>query len=64
VRCTHGATVGQVDSNQLFYLMARGLDRASAQRMIVRGFFDDVLRRIGSTQARERLASALESRIG
>jgi Fe-S cluster assembly protein SufD len=64
VRCTHGATVGQVDSNQLFYLMARGLDRASAQRMIVRGFFDDVLGRIGSTQARERLASALESRIG
>jgi Fe-S cluster assembly protein SufD len=43
--------------------MARGLDRASAQRMIVRGFFEDVLGRIGSTQARERLASALESRI-
>jgi Fe-S cluster assembly protein SufD len=64
VRCTHGATVGQVDSTQLFYLMARGLDRASAQRMIVRGFFEDVLGRIGSTQARERLASALESRIG
>jgi Fe-S cluster assembly protein SufD len=63
VRCTHGATVGQVDSAQLFYLMARGLDRASAQRMIVRGFFEDVLGRIGSTQARERLASALESRI-
>jgi Fe-S cluster assembly protein SufD len=64
VRCTHGATVGQVDSSQLFYLMARGLDRASAQRMIVRGFFEDVLDRIGSSQARERLASALESRIG
>ena len=63
VRCTHGATVGQVDSAQLFYLMARGLDRVSAQRMIVRGFFEDVLDRIGSTQARERLASALESRI-
>jgi Fe-S cluster assembly protein SufD len=64
VRCTHGATVGQVDSAQLFYLMARGLDRASAQRMIVRGFFEDVLDRIGSAQARERLAEALESRIG
>ena len=53
-----------MDSGQLFYMMARGLDRASAQRMIVRGFFEDVLDRIGSTQARERLASALESRIG
>ncbi len=64
VRCTHGATVGQVDSAQIFYLMARGLDRASAQRMIVRGFFEPVLERIGSIQARERLAAALESRIG
>jgi Fe-S cluster assembly protein SufD len=64
VRCTHGATVGQVDSAQLFYLMARGLDRVSAQRVIVRGFFEPVLERIGSPDARERLAAALESRIG
>jgi Fe-S cluster assembly protein SufD len=64
VRCTHGATVGQVDSGQLFYLMTRGLDRAAAQRMIVRGFFEPVLDRIGSTQARARLAEALEARIG
>jgi Fe-S cluster assembly protein SufD len=64
VRCTHGATVGQVDSAQLFYLMARGLDRTSAQRVIVRGFFEPVLERIGSSDARERLAAALESRIG
>jgi Fe-S cluster assembly protein SufD len=64
VRCTHGATVGQVDEAQLFYLMARGLDRRSAQRMIVRGFFEDVLERIGSQDARERLAAALEARIG
>jgi Fe-S cluster assembly protein SufD len=64
VRCTHGATVGQVDSAQLFYLMSRGLDRKAAQRMIVRGFFEPVLDRIGSDQARDRLAAALESRIG
>ena len=63
VRCTHGATVGQVDKEQLFYLMARGLPRVEAQRQIVRGFFEDVLERIGSAQARERLAAALESRI-
>jgi Fe-S cluster assembly protein SufD len=64
VRCTHGATVGQVDSGQLFYLMARGLDRTEAQRLIIRGFFEPVLERIGSTDARDRLAAALESRIG
>jgi Fe-S cluster assembly protein SufD len=64
VRCTHGATVGQVDAGQLFYLMARGLDRADAQRLIVRGFFEPVLERIGSQDARDRLAAALDSRIG
>ncbi len=64
VRCTHGATVGQVDGGQLFYLMARGLDRTEAQRLIVRGFFEPVLERIGSPDARDRLAAALESRIG
>jgi Fe-S cluster assembly protein SufD len=64
VRCTHGATVGQVDSGQLFYLMARGLDRTEAQRLIIRGFFEPVLERIGSPDARDRLAAALESRIG
>ncbi len=64
VRCTHGATVGQVDAGQLFYLMARGLDRTDAQRLIVRGFFEPVLERIGSKDARDRLAAALDSRIG
>ena len=46
VRCTHGATLGQVDREQLFYLMARGLSRAEAERLIVRGFFQDVLDRV------------------
>jgi Fe-S cluster assembly protein SufD len=63
VRCTHGATVGQVDQGQLFYLMARGLTRAQAQRLIVRGFFEDVLERIGSEPVRERVAAAIESRL-
>jgi Fe-S cluster assembly scaffold protein SufB len=44
--------------------MARGLDRTEAQRLIVRGFFEPVLDRIGSPDARDRLAAALESRIG
>ena len=46
VRCTHGATLSQVDREQLFYLMARGLPRSEAERLIVRGFFQDVLDRI------------------
>ena len=63
VRCTHGATVGQVDREQLFYLMARGLSRGEAERLIVRGFFTDLLDRIELEPVREALGVALESRI-
>ena len=63
VRCTHGATVGRVDREQLFYLMARGLPRAEAERLIVRGFFQDVLDRIELEPVREAVTNALERRI-
>jgi len=63
VRCTHGATLGRVDRDQLFYLMARGLSRAEAERLIVRGFFQDVLDRIELDPVREALGAALEARI-
>jgi Fe-S cluster assembly protein SufD len=63
VRCTHGATIGQVDREQLFYLMARGLSRSEAERLIVRGFFADVLDRIELEPVREALGAALEARI-
>jgi len=63
VRCTHGATVGRVDREQLFYLMARGLTRSEAERLIVRGFFEDVLARVELEPVREALATALEARI-
>ena len=48
---------------QLFYLMARGLPRAEAERLIVRGFFQDVLDRIELEPVREALGEALEARI-
>ena len=63
VRCTHGATLGQVDREQLFYLMARGLSRSEAERLIVRGFFQDVLDRVELEPVRAALAEALEARI-
>ena len=63
VRCTHGATLGQVDREQLFYLMARGLPRSEAERLIVRGFFQDVLDRIELEPVRDALGAALEARI-
>jgi Fe-S cluster assembly protein SufD len=63
VRCTHGATLGQVDREQLFYLMTRGLTRSEAERLIVRGFFQDVLDRVELEPVRDALAEALEARI-
>ena len=63
VRCTHGATVGRVDRDELFYAMARGLSQAEAERLIIRGFFQDILDRIELEPVREAVATALEARI-
>jgi Fe-S cluster assembly protein SufD len=64
VRCTHAATVGQVDRELLFFLMARGLDRVEATRLIVQGFFADALERVADDAVRERLEQALTARVG
>ena len=63
VRCTHGATLSQVDREQLFYLMTRGLTRPEAERHIVRGFFQGVLDRIELEPVRDAVGAALEARI-
>ncbi len=60
VRCTHGATVGQVDDEQLFYLMARGLNRNEAERLIIAGFFEPVLERIPAESLRALVTEAVE----
>jgi Fe-S cluster assembly protein SufD len=63
VRCTHGATSSPVNREELFYCMARGLSRGEAERLIVRGFFQDVLDRIELAPVRDAVAQALEARI-
>jgi Fe-S cluster assembly protein SufD len=64
VRCSHGATVGQVDEVQLFYLMSRGLDRRGAERLLVLGFFHDVLSRVPAEGVRERILESIKEKIG
>ncbi len=64
VRCTHGATIGNVDDEQLYYLMSRGLQRSDAQRLIVEGFFAPVLDRIPLDDVREHLRAEIERKIG
>ncbi len=63
VRCTHGATVSQVDRDELFYCMARGLSRGEAERLIVRGFYQEIFDRIELEPVRNALQTALEARI-
>ncbi|MGQ9524798.1 MAG: Fe-S cluster assembly protein SufD [Armatimonadota bacterium] len=52
VRCTHGATIGPVEEEQVFYLMSRGIPRVEAERLIAVGFFEDVLGALPSDDVR------------
>jgi Fe-S cluster assembly protein SufD len=63
-RCGHGATAGRLDDLELFYVMSRGLDRASAEQMLVRGFFQRVINEIPDPQVGARVLAALAPRIG
>jgi Fe-S cluster assembly protein SufD len=64
LRCGHGATAGAIDPIQLFYAQSRGLDADAAERMIVRGFFEQVVAQIHDATIRQRVLAALARRIG
>ncbi len=63
VRCTHGATIGHVEPEHLYYLMTRGLPPVEAQRLIVEAFFEPVIERIPLETVRERLRGEIERKI-
>ena len=63
VRCTHGSTIGRVDDEVLFYAGTRGLTRKEAARMVVIGFFQQVLDRITIPSVREALGEAIGRRV-
>ena len=55
VKASHGATVGQINEEHLFYLMARGLSRQEAERLIIEGFFEPVIQKIPLEELREKI---------
>jgi Fe-S cluster assembly protein SufD len=55
VRCTHGATSGQIEAEELFYLLSRGIRRSEAQRLIVFGFLNEVISRLADRLIQEKL---------
>jgi Fe-S cluster assembly protein SufD len=63
VRCTHGATVSPVEEEHLFYLMSRGIDRVTAQKLVVFGFFGEVLDRIRVPSVRDELSDAIAEKV-
>jgi Fe-S cluster assembly protein SufD len=63
VRCTHGATIGQIDAESLFYLRARGIGREEARGMLIVAFARDVLDRIKIAPLREQIEQVVASRL-
>jgi Fe-S cluster assembly protein SufD len=63
VKCSHGATVGQLDEEARFYLMSRGLSREQAERLVVLGFLGEVLSRLPLGGVVEKVTSVIESKL-
>jgi len=59
----HASATGRFDDEQLFYLMARGIDEGTARRLVVRGFFADLVARIGLPEVEQRLMAAVEDEL-
>jgi Fe-S cluster assembly protein SufD len=62
VRCTHGATVGKLEQEPLFYLKSRGIPEREAERLIVEGFFDPIMQRIPFEGVRARFQQAIHEK--
>jgi len=64
VRCTHGATVGKLEEEPIFYLKSRGIPQKDAERIVVEGFFDPIMQRIPFEGVRERFHQAILEKMG
>ncbi len=63
VRCSHAATVGKIDSTQTFYLESRGIPKMDAAKLVVEGFFDDIMQRIPFEGIRQRFQDAIHEKM-
>ena len=63
VKCSHGATVGQLDNNALFYLQSRGISKREARLMLMFGFAHEVIQNIRVEALRERMDSLVMQRL-
>jgi Fe-S cluster assembly protein SufD len=63
VKCSHGATIGRLDEDALFYLRSRGIDESAARTILVRGFVNQVIERIPVEGLRAQFESLVRSRV-
>jgi Fe-S cluster assembly protein SufD len=63
VRCTHGATVGKLEQEPLFYIKSRGIPQAEAEKLVVEGFFDPIFQRIPFEGVRERFQEYIAAKM-
>ena len=59
----HASATGRFDDNQLFYLRSRGIEESEARRLVVHGFFNDLIRKIGVPELEEQLVSTVEAEL-
>lgn len=63
VKAFHGATIGALDEDVIFYMESRGIDREQAEKMITQGFFEPVIERFPTAALRDRLRARIEAKI-
>lgn len=64
VKCSHGATVGRIDDEQMFYLRSRGIDQLSAQKMIIYAFAAELTESVTDATLKQQVLARIEARLG
>ena len=63
VRCSHGATVGKIDEDQVFYLLSRGIPKQEAEKLLIEGYFNPAFSNIKSETLRERISEWVQQKL-
>lgn len=63
VKCSHGATTGNVDEDELFYLMSRGIPKRAAMQLMVFGFFEEIIEKVASDELSENLRNLIHKKF-
>lgn len=63
VKCSHGATIGRIDDEQMFYLRSRGIDENAAQQMIIHAFAAELTEAISDEALKQQILARISQRL-